>query len=183
MTPGPQSHAARATDLVALVTFDNEVRENQAVTLESLGTDGHRSRPLNVSLAQGLHLGRRMWVNGDRREVHGIATARDLGARSAGMIDTLIDAGSAGHGDEVIAGLLTQAVEESRRARLTHLLLHTAIDASAREPAMQAGFRPRYQSDSGQARSASSHHPRRHKPGAASVVPALQPQRSRRCSR
>lgn len=54
MTPGPQSHAARATDLVALVTFDNEVRENQAVTLESRGADGHRSRPLTVSPAHRL---------------------------------------------------------------------------------------------------------------------------------
>ncbi len=142
MTLGPQSHAARPTDLVALVTFDNEVRENQAVTLESLGADEHRSRPLNVALAQWLHLGRRMWVNVDGREVHGIATARDLGARSAWVIDTLIDAGSAGHGDEVIADLLAQAVEAARRAGVTHLLLRTATDASAREPAMQAGFRP-----------------------------------------
>jgi hypothetical protein len=142
MTTGLQSHAARPTDLVALVTFDNEVRENQAVTLESLGADEHHSRPFNVALAQWLHLGRRMWVNVDGREVYGIATARDLGARSAWVIDTLIDAGSAGHGDEVISDLLAQAVEAARRASVTQLLLRTAIDASAREPAMQAGFRP-----------------------------------------
>lgn len=142
MSPGSQSHAARPTDLVALVTFDDEVRENQAVTRERLGAAEHGSRPLNVALAQWLHLGRRMWVNVDGREVRGIATARDLGNRSAWMIDTLIDAGGIGHSDEVIADLLTQAVEEALRTNVTHVLLRTAQDAAAREPAMRAGFRP-----------------------------------------
>ena len=121
MSSGSLSHAARPTDLVALVTFDDEVRENQAVTLERLGAAEHGSRPLNVALAQWLHLGRRMWVNVDGREVHGIATARDLGDRSAWVIDTLIDAGGQEHGDEVVADLLAQGdfVKFARHAAST----------------------------------------------------------------
>jgi len=142
MSSGGRSHAARPTDLVALVTFDDEVRENQAVTLERLGARESGSRPLNAAFAQWLHLGRRMWVNVDGHEVHGIATARDRGARTAWVIDTLIDAAGAGHGEEVIADLLRQAVDAARRANATHLLLRTMTGASAREPAIQAGFRP-----------------------------------------
>ena len=142
MSSGSQSHAARPTDLVALVTFDNEVCANQAVTLEGLCEDDRSARPLNFGLAQWLRLGRRMWVNVAGREIHGVATARDLGARSAWVIDTLIDAAESGHGNEVIADLLGQAVEAASRASVTHLLLRMDIDASAREPAMRAGFRP-----------------------------------------
>jgi hypothetical protein len=141
MSSGPRSHAARPADLVALVTFDDEVRENQAVTMERLGAAEHGPSPLNAALAQWLHLGRRLWVNVDGREVHGIATARDLGARTAWVIDTLIDAAVDGHGDEVIADLLAQAIHAARRADVTHVLLRTAHDASARDAAMRAGFR------------------------------------------
>lgn len=143
MTSERQSHAARPTDLVALVTFDDQVRQNQAVTVESLADPSqHKTRPLNAALAQWLHLGRRMWINVDGREVRGIATARDLNAKSAWMIDTLIDAAGEDAGDEVVADLLGQAIEAAADAQVTHLLLRTALDAPAREVATRAGFRP-----------------------------------------
>lgn len=143
MTSEPHSHAARPTDLVALVTFDDEVRRNQAVTLEGLSDpDPQRTRPLNVALAQWLHLGRRMWINVDGREVCGIATARDLNAKSAWMIDTLIDAAGDADSDSVVKDLLNQAVEAGARASVTHLLLRLALDAPSREAATRAGFRP-----------------------------------------
>jgi hypothetical protein len=143
MTAERQSHAARPTDLVALVTFDDEVRENQAVTLEGLSDrDRNKTRPLNAALAQWLHLGRRMWVNVQGREVRGIATARDLNAKSAWAIDTLIDAAGADAADEVVEDLLGQALEAAVQARVTHVLLRTLDDAPARAPAMRAGFRP-----------------------------------------
>jgi len=136
------SHAARPTDLVALVTFDDQVRQNQAVTMDSLvDLDQHRTRPLNAALAQWLHLGRRMWINVDGREVHGIATARDLNAKSAWAIDTLIDA-AADDANDVVSDLLGQAIEAAARAEVTHLLLRTLLDAAGREAATRAGFRP-----------------------------------------
>ena len=138
-----QSHAARPTDLVALVTFDDQVRENQAVTVEGLADpDQQKARPLNAALAQWLHLGRRMWINVDGREVRGIATARDLNARSAWAIDTLIDASGADAGDDVLTDLLGQAVQAAADAQVTHLLLRTGLEAPARAAATRAGFRP-----------------------------------------
>lgn len=143
MSSERQSHAARPTDLVALVTFDDQVRENQAVTMESLADPSqHKTRPLNAALAQWLHLGRRMWINVDGREVRGIATARDLNTRQAWVIDTLIDAAGADMGDEVVTDLLGQAIEAAADAQVTHLLLRTQLDAPAREAATRAGFRP-----------------------------------------
>ncbi len=136
-----RSHLARPSDLVALVTFDDEVRENQAVTLDRLIAGEHGSRPLNVAVAQWLHLGRRLWVNLQGREVKGIATARDLGDRSVWLIDTLIDAGAPGS-DEVVSDLLTQAIEAARRSKVAQLLLRTARDAEARSAAWRVGFRP-----------------------------------------
>jgi hypothetical protein len=143
VTSERQSHAARPTDLVALVSFDDQVRQNQAVTLDGLADpDQQKTRPLSVALAQWLHLGRRMWINVDGREVRGIATARDLSARSAWVIDTLIDAAGEDDSDEVLADLLGQSVEAAARAEVTHVLLRTQLDAPGREAATRAGFRP-----------------------------------------
>jgi hypothetical protein len=83
-----------------------------------------------------------MWINVAGREVRGIATARDLNAKSAWVIDTLIDAAGADSGDEVVADLLGQASAAAAKAEVTHLLLRTLTDAPAREPATRAGFRP-----------------------------------------
>ena len=143
MTSERQSHATRPTDLVALVTFNDEVRRNQAVTLDGLADpDRHKARPFNAALAQWLHLGRRMWLDVDGREVRGIATARDLNEKSAWVIDTLIDATEEDGGEEVLTDLLGQVIEASVEAEVTHVLLRTALDASVREAATRAGFRP-----------------------------------------
>jgi hypothetical protein len=143
VTSGSHTHAARPTDLVALVTFDDEVRRNQAVTLDRLGVgDQQGAHPLNAAIAQWLRLGRRMWINVEGREVRGIATARDLGGKSAWVLDTLIDASGEDAGDEVVQDLLEQAVSAAARAAVTHVLLRVEQDAPAREPAMRAGFRP-----------------------------------------
>lgn len=143
MTSEGQSHAARPLDLVALVTFDEEVRENQAVTLDGLADpEQQKTRPLNAALAQWLHLGRRMWINVVGREVRGIATARDLNAKSAWVIDTLIDAAGDETGHEVVTDLLGQASAAAAKASVTHLLFRTLTTAPAREPATKAGFRP-----------------------------------------
>jgi hypothetical protein len=133
------THAARPTDLVALVTFDEEVRENQAVTRERLGLAPDAPRPLNAALEQWLGLGRHTWITVRGRQVHGIATARELSAKSAWQIDTLIDAGADDDGD-VLGDLLRQAVVAAQRARVTHILLRTPAASPALEPALRAGF-------------------------------------------
>ncbi|MDA0366086.1 MAG: hypothetical protein O2843_09535, partial [Chloroflexi bacterium] len=117
------THAARPTDLVALVTFDGEVRENRAVTREALGREPEAPRPLSAALEQWLGLGRQTWVTVQGRSVQGIATARDLSAKSAWIIDTLIDADREDAAGDVLRDLLRQAAVAAERARVTHILL------------------------------------------------------------
>ena len=131
----------RPTDLVALVTFDDEVRENQAVTRERLGHPAGAPTPLSAAVAQWLHLGRRTWVHVAGREIRGIATARELASRHAWEIDTLIDAGDASQPD-VIEDLLQQALVAARDAEATHVLLRVPVDVPAVQDALRAGFRP-----------------------------------------
>jgi hypothetical protein len=129
----------RPTDLVALVAFGEDVRENMAVTRDHLGVPQGSARPLAAAIEQWLHLGRRTWINVSGREIQGIATARDLAAKSAWEIDTLVDAPDAS--EEVTVGLLRQAGRAARDAEVTHVLLRTHVDSPAAEAAPRAGFR------------------------------------------
>ncbi len=134
------TRAPRPTDLVALVTFDEEVRENQAVTRDHLGAPNDTPRPLAAAIEQWLHLGRRTWISLAGREIRGIATARELTSRAAWEFDTLVDAPEAD--DQVILDLLRQAARAAREAQATHLLLRTPRESAAAEYAPRAGFRP-----------------------------------------
>lgn len=132
------TRAPRPTDLVALVTFDEEVRENLAITRDHLGVSNEAPRPLAAALEQWLHLGRRMWISLRGREIRGIATAREL-SRTAWEIDTLIDAPEGG--EEVIVDLLRQAGRAAREAAVTRVLLRTPVGSPAARSAPRAGFR------------------------------------------
>ncbi len=132
----------RPTDLVALVTFDGEVRENLAVTRERLAQPSGAPKPLSAAIEQWLHLGRRTWVSVAGRQIRGIATARELGAKSAWEIDTLIDADDDRRDGGVIADLLRQAAVAAEQAEVTHLLLRAAVDGPAAETAVRCGFAP-----------------------------------------
>jgi hypothetical protein len=135
------TRAPRPLDLVALVTFDGEVRENQAVTRDHLGHPHAAPKPLSAAIEQWLHLGHRTWVHVSGREIRGIATARELGARTAWEIDTLIDAGT-DEDTEVIEQLLRQASETAMEQGVTHLVLRTRTGAPAIAAALRGGFRP-----------------------------------------
>ena len=132
------TRAPRPTDLVALVTFDEEVRENLAITRDHLGVSNEAPRPIAAALEQWLHLGRRMWISLGGREIRGIATAREL-SRTAWQIDTLIDAPE--EGEEVIVDLLRQAGRAARDAMVTRVLLRTPVGSPAATSAPRAGFR------------------------------------------
>ncbi|MSQ42070.1 MAG: hypothetical protein EXR65_03420 [Dehalococcoidia bacterium] len=139
---GPHADSARAprpTDLVALVTFDGEVHENQAVTRERLGRPTAAPHPLNAAIEQWLGGRQYTWIDVRGRQIDGIATARELGSRRAWIIDTLVDATAASE-PAVAAALLWQALAAAARHRVTHLLLRTAVDAPARADALRAGF-------------------------------------------
>jgi hypothetical protein len=154
-----EAHAPRATDLVALVTFDGQVRENLAVTREHLGQERRPPRPLSAAIEQWLHLGRRTWVSVEGREVRGIATARELGDASAWELDALIDASDAGEERDrgsndseprgrkpgkseapVLVDLLSRASHAAAEAEVTRLLLRTPSTVAA-GAAVRAGFR------------------------------------------
>lgn len=128
---------SRPTDLVALVTFDGVVRENQAVTRDRLGKAPGTPRPLSAAVEQWLHLGRRTWVSVRGRSIVGIATARELSTPTAWELDTLIDAGD---DPGVIADLLRQAAHSAARAKVTHVLLRAPSDSPAARQAPRAGF-------------------------------------------
>ena len=132
------TRAPRPTDLVALVTFDEEVRENLAITRDHLGVPNEAPRPLAAAIEQWLHLGRRMWISMGGREIRGIATVREL-SRTAWEIDTLVDAADAS--DDVLADLLRQAGRAAAEARVTRVLLRTPVDSRAARTAPRAGFR------------------------------------------
>ncbi|MDA1010270.1 MAG: hypothetical protein O2888_02210 [Chloroflexi bacterium] len=129
----------RPTDLVALVTFGEDVRENMAVTRDHLGVPYESPRPIAAAIEQWLHLGRRTWISVSGREIRGIATARELASRTAWEIDTLVDAPDAD--DDVVVDLLRQAARAARDAQVTHLLLRTPLDSVAALVAPRAGFR------------------------------------------
>ena len=133
------TRAPRPTDLVALVTFDEEVRENLAVTRERTAHGNGAATPLAAAFAQWLHLGRRTWVSVAGRQIRGIATARELATKHAWEIDTLIEADDA-HDREVLEDLLRQAGRAAEEAEVTHLLLRTPEDSIAAEAAPRAGF-------------------------------------------
>ncbi|MGE3857878.1 MAG: hypothetical protein AB7G21_13055 [Dehalococcoidia bacterium] len=135
------TRAPRPTDLVALVTFDEDVRENLAVTRERIAQGNDAPLPIAAAIEQWLHLGRRMWVNVSGRQIRGIATARELSSKHAWEIDTLIEAGD-GARLEVLADLLRQAIVAAQDAEVTHLLLRTPEDSLAAEAAPRAGFVP-----------------------------------------
>ena len=99
------TRAPRPTDLVALVTFDEDVRENLAVTRERLAQGNGAPTPLAAAFAQWLHLGRRTWVSIAGRQIRGIATARDVVEAQQGQHGQLVGpAGFIGgeHGAEIL---------------------------------------------------------------------------------
>lgn len=131
-------HAPRPTDLVALMSFDGEVFENQAVTREAIGKPSAAPHALAATIQQWLGRGRRVWIDVRGRQIHGIATARPLASDEAWEIDTLVDA-SAGE-DDVVGGLLAQASEAAIEAGVTRLLLRTRAESPALREAHRAGF-------------------------------------------
>jgi len=133
------TRAPRPTDLVALVTFDEDVRENLAVTRERLAHGNTAPTPLGAAIEQWLHLGRRTWVSIGGRQIRGIATARELTAKHAWEIDTLIEADDR-QSREVLEDLLRQAIVGAQEAEVTHLLLRTPEASIAAEAASRAGF-------------------------------------------
>ncbi len=138
---GRRAHTPRPSDLVALVTFDGEVYENQAVTRERLARPSSAPHPFNAAIEQWLGGRRRTWIDVRGRQINGIATARELSSDRAWLIDTLVDASTA-PAQGVVAALLRQAIEAATQHRVTHVLLRTAADGPALADALRAGFKP-----------------------------------------
>ena len=148
---------ARPIDLVALVTFDGEVAENQAVTRDRLGRPPEAPHPLSAAIEHWLGRGRHTWVSLRGRQLRGIATARELMPRSSGVgrlrrspargraweIDALIDADVDWIAGEtsVLADLLRQAGAAAAGDGVSHVLLRTRWDSPAAREAQRAGFR------------------------------------------
>lgn len=132
----------RPTELVALVSFDGELRENQAVTRERLAHPQPPPRPLSAAVERWLGLRRLTWFEMDGRQIAGIATAQALGTRDAWQIDTLIDARPLEHARDarVPQRLLQQVAEAAAAARVGHVLLRTPADSAAEQGALRAGF-------------------------------------------
>lgn len=133
-----RTHAPRPTDLVALVSFDGEVYENQAVPRDGLGKPSTTPHALGAAIQQWLGRGRHVWIDVRGRQIHGIATARPLAGHDAWLIDTLVDAGGADDG--VVSALLTQASEAALEAEVSKLLLRMRVEAPALVEAQRTGF-------------------------------------------
>jgi hypothetical protein len=134
-----QPHAPRPADLVALVSFDGEVFENQAVTRERLGKPHPAPHALAATMQHWLGIGRRVWIDVDGRQIRGIATARELGNHDAWEIDTLVDASNI-DGSRITEALLRQAADAATEAGVGRLLLRVADGSPALPGAQRAGF-------------------------------------------
>ncbi|MGE0228383.1 MAG: hypothetical protein AB7I38_09280 [Dehalococcoidia bacterium] len=132
------THAPRPSDLVALMSFDGEVFENQAVTREALGKPSSPPHALAATVQQWLGRGRRVWIDVRGRQIHGIATARPLASDDAWEIDTLVDAGA--DEDGVVGGLLAQASEAALEDGVARILLRVRDEAPALREMQRAGF-------------------------------------------
>jgi hypothetical protein len=128
------------TDLVALVAFDGRVYRNQAVTREHIGRRQPAPHALGAALQHWLLRRRNLWMDIRGRQIHGIATARDLGSSKAWEIDTLIDASD--KADGALQTLLEQALEAAVEHGVSHVLLRLQQDSPALEVAARAGFAP-----------------------------------------
>ena len=137
----PDAHGVRPADLVALVGFDEEVYENHAFARERLARPGEPPHPLGATIEQWLGRGRRTWIDVRGRQIEGIATARELGAR-VWLIDALVDASDGVATNDVLAALLRKARDTAIEDRVTHLLLRTRLDSPAYLAAMHCGFKP-----------------------------------------
>jgi hypothetical protein len=139
-----ETHSARPTDLVALVTFDDEVYVNQAVVRERIAHPSDAPKPIGAAIEQWLGLGRQTWIDMRGRQIEGIATAREL-SDGVWLIDTLIDAslprGEGPEGTAVVEALLRKATNAAPEHQVTHVLLRTALDAPAHGAALRAGFK------------------------------------------
>lgn len=133
-----RTHAPRPTDLVALVSFDGEVYENQAVTRDGLGKPSAAPHALAATIQHWLGGGRHVWIDVRGRQIHGIATARPMSGQDAWLIDTLVDAGAAD--EDVVGALLRQASEAAIEAGVSKLLLRMRAGAPALPDALRAGF-------------------------------------------
>ena len=133
------THAPRPTDLVALMSFDGEVYENQAITREGLGKPSSAPHALAATIQQWLGRGRHVWIDVRGRQIQGIATARPLAGQDAWLIDTLIDAGGVAGGG-VVTALLSQAADAAVEAGVSKLLLRVRAEAPALPEALRAGF-------------------------------------------
>jgi hypothetical protein len=124
-------------DLIALVTFDGEDYPNLAVTRERLGGERH-AHALGAALGHWLQR-RHVWMEVGGRQIHGIATARQMARPDAWEIDTLVDAEP---GRRVLRGLLQQAGEEAVSSGVARMLLRTPLDAPGEAEVRAAGFVP-----------------------------------------
>ena len=140
-TSANTAHAPRPIDLVALVTFDDEVYENQAVTRQRLARPSAAPPALNAAIEQWLVRRRHMWIDVRGRQINGIATARPLAANDTWIIDTLIDAADGPESGAIFA-LLNQALQAATQAQVGRVLLRTAADAPALPDAIRSGFKP-----------------------------------------
>jgi hypothetical protein len=136
-----QPHPPRATDLVALISFDGEVFENQAITRDRLGKPHPAPHAIAATVQHWLGIGRRVWIDVDGRQIQGIATARELANHEAWEIDTLVDASGA-DAPGITEALLRQAADAAADAGVGRLLLRLRHDAPALSGARRAGFIP-----------------------------------------
>lgn len=129
-------------DLVALVSFDGRVYENEAVTREHLGRPAEAPHPLGAALQHWLLRRNHMWMEVAGRRIQGVATARQLAKPQAWEIDTLLDAPEHDEDDRAVGALLGQLIDSAVEHEVTHVLLRLPTESPAMHAAVQAGFTP-----------------------------------------
>ena len=126
------------TDLVALVSFDGRVYENEAKPLDRLGLED-RTRPLENALEQWFSFatGKQTWVSTHGATIRGLISARRRAKRSAWEIEVLIDASE---DDAVAPSLFSRMTAGVLKQGAERVFLRLASDSALREEARSAGF-------------------------------------------
>ncbi len=141
----PSARTVLPTDLVALVSYDDRIYSNEAMTRDRLGTNDS-PRPLGTAIDQWFSFatGRHTAISVQGSRLRGLVSARKRGSRLAWEIDCLIHAADDENG--VLLALLDQLTRAAGKSGALRIFVRLPAVSDTRDVVMRCGFAP-YQNE------------------------------------
>lgn len=141
----PSARTILPTDLVALVSYDERVYSNEAMTRDRIGTND-APHPLGTAIDQWFSFptGRHTSISVQGSTLRGLVSARKRGSRLAWEIDCLIHA--AGQEGSVLPALLDQITRATGKSGALRIFVRLPASTDTSEVVMRCGFAP-YQTE------------------------------------